>query len=76
MNEKRLKETLGHVCRDKKGNLHDLQDSIGDEAITQFTSVGFIKPAGMAWIKTPFADRFYKDMFGYWAFFIHVKLKL
>ena len=63
-----LKENLGYVCRHKCGSVLDLEKGIGADAVREFESVGFISSSGSEWVKTDFADRYYRDLFGLWSY--------
>ena len=63
-----LKENLGYVCRHKYGSVPDLEKEIGPVAVREFYWVGFIKVSGSKWGKTDFADRYYRDLFGWWPY--------
>ena len=63
-----LKENLGYVCMHKRGSVLDLEKGIGADAVREFESVGFISSSGSEWVKTDFADRYYRDLFGLWSY--------
>lgn len=63
-----LKENLGYVCRHKCGSVLDLEKGIGADAVREFESVGFISSSGSEWVKSDFADRYYRDLFGWWSY--------
>lgn len=63
-----LKFSLGYVCRYRYGNLPDLEKEIDPVAVREFGWVGFIKVSGSKWKKTDFADRYYRDFFGWWSY--------
>lgn len=69
---KDLKKNLGYVCKTKQGYVHDLLKQIGEPCMDQFASAGFITRGvtlkNDTWRKTKLADRYYKDMFGRFAY--------
>lgn len=72
---KDLKEKLGYVCKAKHGYVQDLERNIGKQCISQFASVGFITKGltlkNETWRKTSFADKYYKDMYGRFAYLLN-----
>lgn len=69
---KDLKKKLGYVCKTKHGYVQDLEKNIGKQYISQFASVGFITKGltlkNETWRKTSLADKYYKDMYGRFAY--------
>lgn len=71
--EKDFKSHLAYVCKKERGYLSDLESQVGTDTLTQFESVGFITKGhtlkNETWKKTKLADSYFKEMFGWWAFF-------
>ena len=63
-----LKENLGYVCRHKCGSVLDLEKGIGADAVREFESVGFIRSSDSEWVKSEFAGRYYRDLFGLYSY--------
>ncbi len=68
-----LRSNLAYVCKTEKGYVSDLINKVGREGVAQFESVGFITKGhtlkNETWKKTKLADSYFKEMFGWWAFF-------
>lgn len=71
--ESNLRSHLGYVCKTGKGYLTDLKNAVGSDDLAMFESVGFITKGhtlkNETWKKTKLADSYFKEMFGWWAFF-------
>lgn len=76
MNKDDLKKNLGYICKSKKGYAKDLVSHIGIDCANQFETVGFITKGhtlkDSTWKKTQLADRYYKDLFGFFAYLTNV----
>ena len=70
---KDFRSHLAYVCKTERGYLSDLEDKVGTDTLAQFESVGFITKGhtlkNETWRKTNLADSYFKEMFGWWAFF-------
>ena len=78
MNRDDLKKNLEYICKSKKGYACDLITHIGSDCANQFESVGFITKGHTlkhsTWKKTQLADRYYKELYGNFAYLINVLL--
>ena len=67
-----LRNKLGYVCKAKKGYVSDLVANIGESCMKQFESIGFITKGhtlnSETWRKTNLADRYYRDVYGFFSF--------
>ena len=76
MDVKNLKSNLSYIITRRYGMIEELEEKMGIKEVEGFSAIGLIRLGIDSWSILPLANKYYKDLYGYFSYlYVVVKFK-